>query len=233
MNSIDQSVAENIKTIQGIRSGLETPVASLARGLVGPDGVLRAFIDANGKFKTVNVENVGAVASNGGTVSVVERGVLGLLQKTDFTFTAMPLTLLDASTGAGAKIYDFPEGSIYILGAFGSVYEVTTSALATTLNTGVTYNWGIGTVTQSNGTLATTEQDILPTTNGTASATINVAGAVAPGARVAAGAYFDGTGTAKDAFFNVGIAGATDIDGNATTLWTGTASIIWMFLGDK
>lgn len=176
--------------------------------------------------------NVGA--KNGSTVSVVELGTLnGYLHKTDFTFTALPLTLADVTVGAGVKIYDFPEGTIHIIGAYGSVAETTTSALASTLNAGVTYNWGIGTTTQANGTLATTEQDILPTTNGTASATINVAGPASVGARVAAGAYFDGTATAKDAYFNVGIATATDIDGDATVTFTGTASIIWGFYGDK
>lgn len=177
----------------------------------------------------VTTSNVGA--KNGATVSVTEYGN-GILHQTVFTLTALPLTLADAAQGAGVKIYDFPEGAITILGASGSVAETTTAELASTLNGGVTYNWGVGTVTQSNGTLATTEQDIIETTDGTASATINVAGAASTAGRTSAPANFDGTSTAKDAFFNVGIATATDIDGDATTTWTGTITITWLFNGD-
>ena len=174
--------------------------------------------------------NVGA--KNGATVSVAEYGFGGFLHQTVFTLTALPLTLADATVGAGVKIYDFPLGAITILGATGSVAETTTSAIASTLNSGVTYNWGVGTVTQANGVLATTEQDIIPTSNGTSSTTINVAAAASPGIRVAAPANFNGTSTAIDAYFNVGIATATDIDADATTEWTGTLSVIWLFSPD-
>ena len=177
----------------------------------------------------VTTANVGA--KNGATVSVVELGD-GIMHQTVFTLTALPLTLADVTVGAGVKIYDFPEGVITIMGASGSVAETTTSALASTLNASVTYNWGVGTVTQANGTLATTEQDIVPTTNGTASATINVAGAASPAARTAAPAQFNGNTTPIDAYFNVGIAGATDIDGDATVTFTGTITITWMFNGN-
>lgn len=152
----------------------------------------------------------------------------GLIRRTIFTFTAVALTLLDATVGLGTKIYDFPKGVLTILNAAGQMVETTTSVLASTLNTGITYNWGVGTVTQANGTLATTEQDIIPTTNGVASATISVAGAASKGIRTAAPVLFNGSGTAKSAFFNVGIATATDIDGDATTTWTGTITVDWM-----
>jgi hypothetical protein len=214
----------------------EQPSATLARALINPaTNAAAIYVDASGApVITGSAANLGTVASNSNTVSVKEYSPDGVLHKTVFTFTNTPLTLLDATVvGGGTKIYDFPEGTVYILGSYGSVAGTTTSVLADTLNTGVTYNWGIGTVTQSTGTLATTQQDILPTTNGTASATINVAGAASAGARVAAGAYFDGTSTAKDAFFNVGVASATDLDADATTTWTGTVTIVWMYLGDK
>lgn len=174
--------------------------------------------------------NIGAKA--GATVTAVETGVGGFLHKTVLTLTDLPLTLADATVGAGVKIYDFPEGVITILGGFGSVTEKTTSVLASTLNTGITYNWGVGTTTQASATLATTEQDILPVTTGVASATINVAGAASTAVRTGAGASFNGTATAKDAFFNVAVTTATDIDGDATTVWNGTITIFWAFLGD-
>lgn len=187
---------------------------------------------ASGSVSAPASANIGLKAG-GSTVTAVEYGD-AFLHQTVITLTALPLTLIDATVGAGVKIYDFPEGAITILGALGSVAETTTAAdLTTTLNTGVTYNWGVGTTTQANGTLATTEQDIIPTTNGTASATTGVAGAASAGVRTAAPACFNGTVTAKDAFFNVGIALNTDIDGNTTTTWTGTITILWAFAGDQ
>jgi collagen type VII alpha len=170
----------------------------------------------------------GVGTKNGATVSVVEYG-LGVIHQTVFTLTALPLTLRDTEQGLGVKIYDFPEGRILFLGATGSVAE-TTTAETTTLNAGVTYNWGVGTTTQANGTLATTEQNILQTSNGTASAVKDVAGAASNGVGILA--PLDGTGTALDAFFNVGVAAGGDIDGNATTTYTGTVTITWMNLGD-
>ena len=215
----------------------EPPVSTMARGL-GDDGgniVLETGHASKGPVTNgfAGAANLGAVASNSGTVTVLEGSVLGCLHVTKLTLNNMPLTLTDASAGGGVKIYDFPEGTINILGAAGSVALTTTSTLASTLNAGVTYNWGVGTTVQANGTLATTEQDILPTTNGTASATINVAGAASNGARVATNAAFDGTGTAKDAYFNVGLATNTDIDGDATVTVSGTVEIFWLHLGDK
>ena len=183
------------------------------------------IITAKKEFKTL----AGIGAKNGTTVSVAEYGV-GPVHQTVFTFTALPLTVRDTQTGGGVKIYDFPEGRILFLGATGSIALTTTSVLANTLNAGVTYNWGIGSTTQANGTLATTEQNILQTTNGTASATINVAGAASKGVGVLT--PLDGTTTAIDAYLNVGVASATDIDGNATVTITGTATITWMNLGD-
>ena len=173
----------------------------------------------------ITTRNVGAV--NGSTVSAVEHGD-GFYHVTVLTLTATPLTLADATVGAGVKIYDFPVGQITVLNASGSVAETTTSAIATTLNSGVTYNWGVGTVTQANGTLATTEQNIINTTNGTSSTTINVAAAASSSTQTVAPLAYNGKTTAIDAFFNVGIAVATDIDADATTTWTGTITMSWM-----
>lgn len=161
-------------------------------------------------------------------LTVVEQCFGGFLHRSTFTLVNVPITLLDSQNGVGTQIYAFPKGLFTILGAAGQVIETTTSVLASTLNTGITYNWGVGTTTQANGTLATTEQDLLPTTNGTASATVNVAAAASKGQRASAPALFDGHGTAKTAFFNVGVATATDIDGDSTTLWSGAIVLDWI-----
>lgn len=171
-------------------------------------------------------------ATNGATV--VASNYHGSVRQTLLTLTATPLTLVDANVGAGVKIFTFPEGRILVLGAVGTMAFTTTSVLASTLNTGVTINWGLGSVittTQASGTLTTTEVDILPSTNATASATINVAGAASNG-KLATALAFDGTTTAIPVNLNVGVATATDIDGDATITIAGTVVLTWVHLGD-
>jgi len=171
--------------------------------------------------------NIGTLSFTGATV--VEYGD-GFFHQSYITFDSFPLTLLDATQGVGQLLYSFPGfGAITILGATGSLAEKTTSVLANTLNASAVYNWGVGSTTQANGTLATTEQNIIQATNGTSSATINVSGAVSYTNRTAAPAQF---APALSAYFNVGIATATDIDGDATTLWTGRIVLTWLYNGN-
>lgn len=168
---------------------------------------------------------------NGSTVTVQEYGN-GIINRTQLTFTATPITMADATQGGGVKIYDFPEGRILCLGATGTIAVTVTSVLASTLNASVTCNWGIGTVVQANGTLATTEQNILQVTAWTSPATINVANTATSGVGAAVLASLAGTTTAIDAYLNLAVAGATDIDADATCLVTGTATILWANVGD-
>jgi len=95
----------------------------------------------------------------------------------------------------------------------------------------VSSRWGVGTVTQANATLATTEQNLIPVTTFLSSATINVAPTLVPGA-LAASAQFDGTTTAIDAFLNMSVPLATDIDADASVAANGTITISWINLGD-
>lgn len=181
---------------------------------------------------TGTAEGFAGVGSGIGTdpalaTSVISEYMFGHLHRTTFTFTALPLTLADATVGAGVKIYTFPAGAITVIGAAGQVAETTTSVLASTLNTGVTLNFGLGSTTQANGTLATTEQNILQTTSLTASATINVAGATAKIGKTNAPAMLDGHATPAAIYFNVGVATATDIDADATTTYTGIFRVDW------
>lgn len=168
-------------------------------------------------------------AVNGATVAATEGGD-GIVHVTTLTFTATPITMRDTEQGGGVKVYDFPAGRILILGSKGTVAVTTTSILANTLNASKTCNWGVGSVTQANATLATTEQDIVNVGAFTSSATINVAGAAANSYGVLT--PLDGTSTAIDAFLNLAVAGADDIDGDATVTVTGTVAISWINLGD-
>lgn len=154
----------------------------------------------------------------------------GTFHQTVLTLAAVPVTMRDTEQGGGVKIYDFPLGRIQRIGATGTIAVTTTSILANTLNTGVTCNWGIGSTTQASATLATTEQDFVNVQAFTASATIDVAGANSTGVGPAVLASLDGTSAAVDAYLNLAVAGATDIDGNATVTVSGTVKITWVNL---
>jgi len=151
--------------------------------------------------------------------------------RTTLTLDNVAQTVVNGTEYQGTKIYDFPAGRLHVLGVTASLKQKTTSALATTLNASSTGAIGLGTVTASATTLATTMVDFLPSTAFTSSATINVAG-TAVGAALAAAAQFDGTGTAKDLYLNTAYATTGDVDGDATQTISGTIEITWLQLGD-
>lgn len=176
--------------------------------------------------------NVG-VAGTG--VTAVEKGS-GPYHQTVLTLTAVAMAISDTHVGGGSLIYTFPEGNISVLGATCTVAETTTSTLASTLNASSTLSVGVGSVqttTQDSGTLVTTQQDIVNAFSATASATINVAGAAANG-KISATTLlrYDGTSAAQAVYLNCGVPTGTDIDGDATTTWSGTVTISWMWNGD-
>lgn len=177
-----------------------------------------------------NVTGAGAIpAAVASTVAVAEYGD-GNFRITEFTLTDMPMTVRDTEQGNGVQIYNFPLGRILTLGGAGTINVTTTSALATTLNASVTCQWGVGTVTQTNVTLATTEQDLINNTAFTSSATVDVASADAEGVGIGVVTPLNGTSTAKDAFLNIAVATATDIDADATVTISGTIRLAWVNL---
>jgi hypothetical protein len=164
-------------------------------------------------------------------LTITENGV-GPIKQTVFNFSNVAFALADNAgvvAYSGKKIYDFPEGLIKVLGAVANLALTKSSA-------GVNTNWdgdfGVGTVTASNdGTLASTEQNIIPTTatpQATAGAT------TARGKNAADIAPLDGTGTAIDLYLNFLV---DDADHDVTTtpcnlIVNGTLTVTWMNLGD-
>lgn len=173
----------------------------------------------------------GAGTKNGSTVAVKELGD-GVIHKTVFTFTDHAIALTDnAGTVAygGSKIYDFPEGIIMVLGASTDIALTKSSA-------GVNDDWdgdfGVGTVTASdNATLASTEQNIIPTT-ATPQAT---AGATTADGNSTAAVVIDGSATAADVYLNFLVDDADhDVTGTACNLIVnGTMTMVWTSLGDN
>lgn len=171
-----------------------------------------------------------AVGGIGVTAKHVALGS-GYIQTT-LTLDNVAQTVVNGTEYQGTKIFDFPECRMWVVGAVATLRQKTTSVIADTLNSGSTGAIGLGTATASATTLATTMQDIIPTTAFTSSTTINVAG-TAVSAVLAAAAFFDGTGTAKDLFLNTAYATTGDVDADATQTISGTVVITWANLGDK
>jgi hypothetical protein len=174
--------------------------------------------------------DVGTAAPTAGIT--VKNVAHGAFVQTTITLDNLAQTVVNGTEYQGTKIYDFPECRMYVIGAVATLAQKTTSAILSTLNGGSTGAIGVGTATASATTLATTMQDIIPTTAFTSSATINVAG-TAVSAVLASPAVFDGTATAKDLYLNTAYATTGDVDADATQTISGTIVVTWVNLGDK
>lgn len=172
-------------------------------------------------------------------MKVTEYGGDGFLRMTRFKFRACSLTITDALAYLGTKIYDFPQGTLNVFAASFRGTLTTTSAIASTLNSGVAVNIGFGSATASNVTLSSTMMNFLPGSGETAagftsSTTINVASAAvnmalaAPTSAAHLAANIAGHATAADLYLNLAVATATDIDADATVELNGEFLIAWM-----
>ncbi len=186
----------------------------------------------NGSFRiTDSNDQVGDVGAPAVSTVTAKHVQLGPFCVTTLTLDNVAQSVVNGTEYQGTKIYDFPQGRISILGVTATLQQKTTSAIASTINSGVTGAVGLGTATASATTLASTMVDLLPSTAFTSSTTINVAGTAVSGA-LASAAQFDGTTTAKDIYLNSAYATTTDVDGNGTQTWSGTVVITWVNLGD-
>jgi hypothetical protein len=175
-----------------------------------------------------NAVGAGTVVEVDG-LSVTDTGV-GEVRKTVFTFDSMELTVTDALAYASQQIYDFPAGRILILGATGSL-EWAVETARTTINDDASLTWSVGNAAASNITLAGTMINILPKATKVLAADTNEFNTPSTNALVAS-AQLDGTGTALDAFLNVGFETNTQIDGDGLLLVSGSITVTWVNLGD-
>jgi len=213
------SVLKNSFTSKDAAVGVETTLGKL---IYVPNAGVRVVAGSQGGTK-------GTVAG----LEVEEGGGDGF-HRAKFIFTNMPLTVRNTEQGGGVKIYDFADGYLMFMGGAGYVTITTTSVLADTLNASVACKWGVGTATQTTTSLTTTEQDLVPAAAFTSSATISVANAATSSVLTATTDMFpfDGTTTAKDAYFNISVDAAGDIDADATVFVNGTVLLSWINIGD-
>ncbi len=176
-------------------------------------------------------EGYGSVPSALGDTCIATESGVGVVHQTTLTLAALAQAVVNGTEYQGTKLYDFPAGCILVLGVTASLAPTTTSAIIGTLNSGVTGSLGIGSVTASATTLASTMVDLLPATAFVTSTVIDTA-AAAVGAALAASAQFDGHTTALDMFLNSAFATTGDVDADATMTWTGNVTFTWINLGD-
>lgn len=192
-------MADVIRRIPFIQKLMKTPLSGLGNGLAGA------------------------------SVTAVEKGD-GIRHVTELTFKDVPIPLIDnAGVVAyfGRKIYDFPEGSIKVEHAVANLIITKSSA---GVNADFDGDFAIGSVTaNNNAVLATTEQNIIPTTP-TPQA---VAGVTTAKGTMTAAFYTDGSGKAA-AFLNMLV---DDTDHDVTTtpcslIFNGTVKLVWVNGGD-
>jgi hypothetical protein len=155
---------------------------------------------------------------------------------TEFQFDSMALSITDALAYSSLLIHTMPKGKIKVLSSASYLIFTTTSAIASTLNSGVTVQYGFGSAAASATTLATTMINFLAGTGQTvptftSSTTINVAPAAVTHHDLAALVPIDGSSTALPVYFNLAVGTGTDIDADATLTVTGRWLLLWANMG--
>lgn len=198
--------------------------------LFGTTGMIRALENAVTGAGTAGSDSVA-----GSTVTVSEAGA-GVVHQTTITLTSAVFALTDEAgvvAYSGVKLYDMPAGQIVFLGAVADLAVTKSSA-------GVNADWdgdvGLGTTTAgNNNALATTEQNLIPTTaTPQAVAGVTTADCKSTSTEIAP-AVIDGTTTAMDVYLNFLVDDADhDVTGTAANLLvTGTVKITWINTGDN
>lgn len=168
--------------------------------------------------------NKGAAAGTG----VTAKHYAGAVQKTVLTLPSVNITTTDnGANGAqgGVKVYDFPEGSVVILGV---THNLTLAKVGAGISTTATVLSSLGSalVTQNDATLTGTEADIVASNS-----TVLVAGTGVSKSRSTAVTFLDGTTTAKDVYLNLNVDAVGSTATDAVTA-TGTITILWANAGD-
>ncbi len=178
---------------------------------------------------------LGIGASSGASIKAVEQGD-GVLHRTVLTCTVTPVTITDDAGVAqygGVKVYDFPLGSICVLGCV--VDGILTAGVTGTIIDNWDGDVALGTVTATTGaTLTGTEADIMQSVAVSAGVSdklgVVAAQSVATALTESGARWHDGTSTAKDMFLNFVI----DDDAShtaGTAVFSGTVEFIWFNIG--
>lgn len=173
-----------------------------------------------------------SVAALSGSALTLNQSIGSGVNKLIINLTKVPIVVTDALAYSSIQIIDFPQCQFQVLGCSASLQWAVATDRTTTINDSASLTWALGTVAASNITLSSTMVDVLPKTTKTLTAATTAFNTASTGVLAAASAQFNGTGTAKDLFLNVGFETNTDIDADGTLWATGTVTLIWLNAGD-
>jgi hypothetical protein len=185
---------------------------------------------------TADVQNAAALKTilgagapaNSTTISAAVEAA-GLFVRTTLTLADFPVTVAN-TTGAsfgGAKIYDFPEGRIVLLGALA---DLTFNWAGTGIGATGSGDFSVGSTTTADATLSSTDANMIASSAMTDPFVAGVGRGVGSSS---AALYLDGTATAADAILNLIIDDADVADANSSVvLVSGTVVLLWHNLGD-
>lgn len=167
-------------------------------------------------------------AASVGTVVATEKGVCQM-HHTRLNLTSMLITVGN-TTGVsfgGTKMYDFPEGRIFLMGSLLDLAApgLSNAGNATPIDGDDNGDVAMGTTVAGDGTLTGTDVDFCPSTAYAMDTAVTAA--------LAAAAQFDGTSTAIDVYLNMLIDDA-DVGNGASDILeiTGDVNLTWFNLGD-
>lgn len=189
----------------------------------------------DGNFEiTDGVTTAGSVAQPASGSITVRETRFGPFVRTDFTFNAAQIPVTDAAASGShgpLKIYDFPAGAICFLGCRQDYTAFAEGAALTGAAGDAAFEIGLGTTIISaaaDGTLGNGAQE-----NVGQAVSITLSGGTGTGTAVdgAKTTALNGTATAIDLNLNWSGTAAT-IDANSTIDVTGTASVLWVHMGD-
>lgn len=184
-----------------------------------------AWVDSSGQVPTAAAGDPGTAAGTGVTAAEAVTGIF----KTTLTFDDLVVAMTDAGAAGshGAqKIYDFPAGNIVILGATTDL-DIVAGAGGLAANAAIVAGIGSVTVGTDNGTLTSTEANIVPSTAATLSTGEGAFAGQSTGVTV-----LDGTATAADTFLNFAVPDAGS-SANDTLTVSGTVTLVWLNSGDN
>ncbi len=181
------------------------------------------------KRRPVPISDVGTVTSVSG-LRVIEYGGTDTQRQTLLLLDAVPVTVAN-TTGASfgsQKLYTFPLGRIAVDGCTAKFDIIT---FGSTIASGGSGDYSIGSTATADATLSSTDVNILPSSPMVDPFTVRT-GASAAGTALAAVTQLDGTSTAIDVYLNVIIDDADVSDGGSdTATFTGAILITWKNLG--
>jgi hypothetical protein len=224
---VDSLHVYNGDTVEQAITVARTGVTQFIRTL--QPGDLLTWSDESGP-QVIAASSLSGIGSAGTGTTASEQGN-AVVHKTVLTMGDVSVTVGN-TTGVsfgGTKIYDFPDGRILVLGAVATdiSFDLTDAGNVTPIDDTMGGDIAVGTTAPDDGSLTGTDVDLIPSTS------IDPISGGVTGSPLASSAQFDGTGTAKDAFFNILIDDADVADGASDViLVSGTVTIHWINLGN-